>query len=227
MRPAFYVAVSTYLRNPTTGGRGVAPGAPATRPRRAGPATAPSCNRAPPRRRFLNRAPGGPHPSRRRQRRAGGSRHGWSPTTRRPSQPSRAPSLPTCRRRQDGPRHATAPGGVPQVPAARRERRTARLSADSGSDPGAEQPVSAVAGRRGAAGRASGPAGRAGNARSDQSSTAAPASHGRRLPTSSTPPGTAPAPAASGRAGRPAPFFRLQEPHRSVGMWLGKYSERG
>ena len=30
MRPAFYVAVSTYLRNPTTGGRGVAPGAPAT-----------------------------------------------------------------------------------------------------------------------------------------------------------------------------------------------------
>ena len=38
--------------------------------------------------------------SRRRPRRAGGSRHGWSPTTRRPSQPSRAPSLPTCSRRQ-------------------------------------------------------------------------------------------------------------------------------
>ena len=35
--------------------------------------------------------------ARRRPRRAGGSRHGWSPTTRRPSQPSRAPSLGVCR----------------------------------------------------------------------------------------------------------------------------------
>ena len=35
------------------------------------------------------------------------------------------------------------------------------------------------------------------------SSTAAPASHGRRLPTSSAPPGTAPVPAASGRARAP------------------------
>ena len=35
------------------------------------------------------------------------------------------------------------------------------------------------------------------------SSTAPPASHGRRLPTSSAPPGTAPAPAASGRARAP------------------------
>ena len=35
------------------------------------------------------------------------------------------------------------------------------------------------------------------------SSTAPPASHGRRLPTSSTPPGTAPAPAASGHARAP------------------------
>ena len=34
--------------------------------------------------------------------RAGGSRHGWSPTTRRPSQPSRAPSLLTCKAAQDG-----------------------------------------------------------------------------------------------------------------------------
>ena len=36
--------------------------------------------------------PGGSaSPSRQRPRRAGGSRHGWLPTTRRPSQPSRAP----------------------------------------------------------------------------------------------------------------------------------------
>ena len=47
-------------------------------------------------RRRIDQAPA--HRSRQRQRRAGGSRHGWSPTTRRPSQPSRAPSLPTCRR---------------------------------------------------------------------------------------------------------------------------------
>ena len=32
----------------------------------------------------------------------GGSRHGWSPTMRRPSQPSRAPSLPTCNGGQGG-----------------------------------------------------------------------------------------------------------------------------
>ena len=67
-----------------------------------------------------------------------------------------------------------------------KETETTRAGDGQGghSDPDAEQPVSAVAGRRGAAERASGPAGRAGNARSDQSSTAAPASHGRRLPTS-------------------------------------------
>ena len=67
-------------------------------------------------------ASGAAHLSRRRPRRAGGSRHGWSPTTRRPSQPSRAPSLPTCSRRQGRPAHV---------------RGTAPAPAASGGRPGA------------------------------------------------------------------------------------------